>query len=455
VNGGWSDLDAYYDSLQARWSVEEVPDYANLVVPNGNGGTPIHRWFRMKEAYSCKFVPRALVDIGLDLASEISVCDPFCGSGTTAVSLAEATDAGGIERATFTGVETNPFLSFVSSVKLAAIAKGCPSFPALAQRVGAAVAQGMVEPAPPPELSTFKQVRYFPPAAFRELLAIKASIAREEPAADDPLAAKLAMLCLASIVEPTSKLRRDGRALRHEPAKLEIRPLQLFLEGARHMEDDLDRDIGGVDGAVHHLDVRMAGHTLQASGPFDLIVFSPPYPNNIDYTEVYKLEAWLLDQYANHGAFSCQRWRTIRSHASLDFGDAPVGVPAELASQVRDLLQPLLNAAAVVGGRYKEARRRTIQGYVFDMLSTLVNLSRATNDSTHLVYAVGNSLHGGSSDDGVLIAADLLIARLAELTGFKIDRLVVARKPSRRRSSSPYLRETVVFARSATAGSDR
>jgi DNA modification methylase len=43
-------------------------------------------------------------------------------------------------------------------------------------------------------------------------------------------------------------------------------------------------------------------HCHGESADFDLILTSPPYPNNIDYSEVYKLELWLLgfiDKQAN------------------------------------------------------------------------------------------------------------------------------------------------------------
>jgi hypothetical protein len=177
-----------------------------------------------------------------------------------------------------------------------------------------------------------------------------------------------------------------------------------------------------------------------------LIVFSPPYPNNIDYTEVYKLEAWMLGLYADQASFTAQRWRTLRSHASLDFGDAPIGLSEAERKQVHKLIEPLLNA--VPGDdRYAAARRRTISGYAYDMLQTLTHLRGAIAPEGWLVYVVGNSLHGGQGADGLLIAADLLIARLAEFAGFSISELAIARVPSRRRTSSPYLRESVVFGR--------
>ena len=441
-----ADLDRFYARLQSRWPVVDGTGYAGLVVPNGNGGAPVHRWFRMKEAYSCELVERIIEASGLASRPSLSVCDPFCGSGTTGVSLAHAVAAGKLPAVRFTGLESNPYLHLVAQTKLAAMCSPPAEFPALAQRVGAAVAQRTVEPAPIPGLSTFADERYFDTEALSELLRLRAAIVAERDRGADRLAVDLAAVCLGSIVEGASRLRRDGRALRYEPDKPTTRPLAAFLQRAAEIEDDLPTVANPSRANVHMADARAAGEILSDAGPFDLIVFSPPYPNNIDYTEVYKLEAWLLGFYADHAGFTAQRRRTLRSHASLDFGEEPVGLDDSYLKPVRKLIAPLLRA--VPGeDRYVSARKRTISGYAYDMLETLLNLRGATAADGRLVYVVGNSLHGGREGEGLLIAADLLIARLAELAGFAVTELAVARVPSRRRTSSPYLRESVVFAR--------
>jgi hypothetical protein len=439
-----TELDRFYALLQSRWSVVDGSDYAGLVVPNGNGGAPVHRWFRMKEAYSCELLDRVLTASGLDARRALSVCDPFCGSGTTGVSLAHAVAAGKLHSAQFTGLEINPYLHLVAKTKLAAMCSPPAEFPALAQRVGAAVAQRGVEPAPVPKLSTFADRRYFDDATLSELLQLRTAITTERERGADPLALDLATVCLGSIVEPVSKLRRDGRALRHEPEKSTPRPLAAFLERASEIEDDLPALAIPLAASLHRADARDGGAILQASDPFDLVVFSPPYPNNIDYTEVYKLEGWLLGFYADDAEFKAQRWRTLRSHASLDFGEEPTGRDDTDWQEVQELIVPLLEA--VPEDRYTAARRRTIRGYAYDMLGVLRHLRSAMAEDGQLIYVVGNSLHGGRDGTGLLIAADLLIARLAELAGFAVTRLAVARVPSRRRTASPYLRESVVFA---------
>ena len=73
---------------------------------------------------------------------------------------------------------------------------------------------------------------------------------------------------------------------------------------------------------VHHAD----GRDLSAAGiskdSVDLIVTSPPYPNNIDYSEVYKLELWLMGFIRSNEEFLKLRKTTMRSHPTSDLETA-------------------------------------------------------------------------------------------------------------------------------------
>jgi hypothetical protein len=399
----------------------------------------------MKEAYSCELLRHVLRETSLDTRRCLTVCDPFAGSGTTAVSLAEAVEETSLERASFVGLESNPYLHLVASTKLRALQAPPTDFSIVAQRIATAVGRREIEPAPVPTLSTFNDPRYFRAESLEELLRVKAAIDREASRGASPLAVDLVRVCLGAIVEPCSSLRRDGRALRYEPSKPVTRPLTAFVAKAAEIEDDLPSAPLAIAGTVHRLDARNPGTEPFGEEPLDLVLFSPPYPNNIDYTEVYKLEAWLLGFYDDQTRFKTQRWRTVRSHASLDFGDDAVDLPEELVSAADEVIAPVLDAVPGAG-RYTAARQRTIKGYTYDMLRVLRGLAPLTAEGGRLVYVVGNSMHGGrDGESSVLIAADVVIGQLAALAGFAVDEIAVARIPSRRRSPSPYLRESVVF----------
>jgi hypothetical protein len=50
-----------------------------------------------------------------------------------------------------------------------------------------------------------------------------------------------------------------------------------------------------------------------------LSCFSPPYLNCIDYTELYKIELWLMEHIASQEQFRETRLGTLRSHPSVKF----------------------------------------------------------------------------------------------------------------------------------------
>lgn len=437
-------LDAYYEELEHSWTVGSKPDFGPLVVPNGNASTPIHRWFHMKEAYSCDLVPEVCEHLGLTDRESISVLDPFCGCGTTAVSIGQMASGGVWRRASFTGIEANPFLNLVSRTKLNSFLSPPDDFEALAQRVAALVVNKEVQPSKPPKLSTFNNRDYISKPYLTELLMIREAIQDNSGSASEE-AIDMARVCIGGAIESATRLRKDGRALRFEPNKQPRRPVDEFLRRADEMSSDLNSPVKRLRGRIVAGDARE--NVLSPSpGKFDLVIFSPPYPNNIDYTEVYKMELWMLGLVDSLEGFSDQRRQTLRSHASLKFAD-PVNLHKAIdGDEVARLVDPILRAIPS-GSRYAESRRRIVRGYVVDMYSTLLQISNRMKPGGHLVYVVGNSLHGSSSSGQVLIAADILIARLAELAGLEMDEIAIARFPSRRSSQTRFLRESVVFAR--------
>lgn len=140
-----------------------------------------------------------------------------------------------------------------------------------------------------------------------------------------------------------------------------------------------------------------------------------------------------------------QRLKTLHSHPSIKREVTPRYLGSAEAPEVERLIAPLI-AAVPANGRFSGSQESMIKGYVDDMLSTLRAAYGRMKEGAFLVYAVGNSLHGGTGGKFV-IAADLLIARLAELVGFRVKSIDVARHLKRRGVVSPFLRESVVFAR--------
>jgi hypothetical protein len=244
---------------------------------------------------------------------------------------------------------------------------------------------------------------------------------------------------------------RERAELRLEPRPSFGLPLSAHSSRRRRFLDCL-QEVGHSSGSafdrqrVIHGDGRLCAGIDGRFEPFDLVVYSPPYPNNIDYTEVYKLENWLLGFIGDQSSFVEQRMKTVYSHPSVL---RPDPLPSrQLTAAENDaalrVIEPVLTF--VPKDRYSEGRRRMLRGYARDMLLTLKSARPRLAANGRLVYVVGNSVHGAPPSQFV-VAADLIIAELAVAAGLTVDRIEVARRLRRRHSASRFLRESIVSLR--------
>ena len=426
-------LEGHYSRVVEAVACDPAEDYAGLVTPNSNSSEPFHRWFHMKEAYSAGLLRQVVKDCGFDdEPGGLRILDPFAGSGTTAVSAAELEPTPEVW-----GVECNPFLHLLASVKHEAMQVRPAGLVSLAEEVTAradsrtATRERFLRPA----LSTFRTKKYFPQDELRRLLALVDELDRLARIGDD-LRVDLLRLAAAASVEPVSNLRRDGRALRYWPRKGRVNAYEEFLRRAKEMDDDIGLCPAAANGRQLLGDGRRMSCIPQDLS-FDLVLFSPPYPNNIDYTEVYKLEAWLLGMISNRDEFRSQRLRTVHSHPSIRRA-----VSTDSCAAVREIVGPVL--ACIEPGRYAAGLAEMIQGYVLDLVEFFESVACRLRDGGHVVCAVGNSVHG-TPGSGVVVAADVLVMAAARIAGLAPQRIAVARNLTRRRHGSAFLRESVCF----------
>lgn len=433
-------LEEHYARLERRFPPRVGTDYERLVVAQGNTDESVHRWFHMKEAYSPYLLNRVLKDLDIQGFRHLRLIDPFVGSGTTLVSALTLSEVGHV---TAVGLEINPFLQLLASAKVASLSLSPPQRRELvaALEEGAArtlvLRRGGVTVAP--ALAAFQDERYFPAEQLGDLLRLRMTWQQEPPS----LCRDLLAVALAGCLEACSRLRRDGRALRYERDKRVGSPRTEFQRRVTQIVTDL-RSVDSCGNGKVSLGSALDKEVWPRpdTDPVDLIVFSPPYPNNIDYTEVYKLEAWFLGFIDDTDSFRRQRRATMRSHPSVLF--EPRGwsdVPTSLLSAAEQLAAPLV--AAVPRDRYRHQRARVIEGYLADAAVLLWRCYRVLKPGGHAVYVVGNSRHG-SGDDQYAIASDVLLAALAEEVGFEVVELKTARS-LHRRGKHAHLRESVVF----------
>lgn len=435
-------LEEQYSILEERFRPTADANYERLVVPQGNTDEPIHRWFHMKEAYSPYLLPRVLKDLGLSGRDQLRIHDPFLGSGTTLLAGLLAADS---PHVLGSGSEINPFLRLLARTKLDAAGASSGDREMAANQLdetGAALvalcAKSRKKPAAP-SLAAFNDSRFFGSRELNHLLLMRDHWASMPSGRVKDLVG----IALASCVEPCSRLRRDGRALRYAEGRVPEDPRILVLERLAAISEDLRSVASRGSTAVVGASALERG-SWPRSEAVDLVCFSPPYPNNIDYTEVYKLEAWYLGLISDTAAFKSERDATVRSHPSIVFSErSSSDLPDGVLKTVKALADPLV--AAVPEDRYKRQRVRVIEGYLEDMATVLCHAHDVLAAGGSAVYVVGNSRHGSPSAH-YTIASDILMASIAESVGFEVDQVKTARS-LHRRGRHEHLRESVVVLR--------
>jgi hypothetical protein len=424
-----------------------APEYASLVIPNGNSGQPVHQWFRYKESFSADLLKHVVEQIGVERSTEsrIRLLDPFCGVGTTLLS-AQVLGRPDLQIDSI-GIECNPFSTLVAKTKIS----WRTIDPERLRRLGAQVlAKSAASTATLPRLSSILSGRCISRHMAKQIVGVRAQIESLAPSVErDAL-----LVGLAACIETVSKVRRDGRALRiiEKPRAILKRVLADRWASMADDVDSLQRSCPDpAQAEVIHGDGRAPLTAGIADATVDLILTSPPYPNNIDYNEIYKLELWFLGFATSAEDFLLLRRQTFRSHPTC----SPPEEEKEFDDLFRQVLKgPLEELLGVVVRRVKSldndcsrGRGKVLLGYAFDTWRTLRAHAQTLRRGGRAVYVVGNSLHGGPASRPYLVPTDLIFSKLAETVGLQVDDLVVARPLQRRLAGNHFLRDSLVVLR--------
>ncbi|MBN9660992.1 MAG: site-specific DNA-methyltransferase [Acidobacteria bacterium] len=431
---------AAFRDIEKNMPIWYAPAYSDLVVSSRNESRPVHRWFRFKEGFSSDLLKTIIPSLDLPVAKSLNFLDPFCGSGTSLLSCSEIPS----QRFKGIGFEINPFIAFVASVK----ANWNKINPERLLSLGECALSKSLSISPQlPCLSSISDARCINIDVSLQLLAVRDAI---RSLADDAEANAL-LLGLAASIEALSKVRKDGRALRIvEKAKQPV--FATLREKWTMIAKDVQARRASISKATPSKVILGDGRRPLKYGirpsSIDLIVTSPPYPNTIDYTEVYKLELWFLGFVDTAEKFLGLRRETLRSHPTA----APLENDAHFHlgpghSELRKLIDPMLERADASSQKW---RRRLLVGYFSDLHNALSQHYQCLKPGGYEVLVVGNSLHGGAAFP-YLVPTDLIISVMAPILGFTVESTLVARSLKRRLSGNHFLRESVIVLRKSNA----
>ena len=394
-------------------------DRSTLTVGTNAGARtlPFQTWRPFKEAFAPEIVERALSE---SAGTVRHVADPFGGSGTTAL----AAQFFGVKPTT---IEVNPFLADLIEAKIAPL-----DFDLAAESFGQVVecvARGCEPKRPefPGASATFiepgRDGRYiFSRAVARRFLAYRTAIELVQ----DEASRRLFRVVLASTAIPASNVVVSGKGRRYRQRwrERESPPRvvdELFHDGVLRALHDLRRFAARrcLDYRILRGDARTLAEQI---GPHDLAVFSPPYPNSFDYTDVYNVELWAMGYLDSREANKELRHATLRSHVQLfrDFGGDGV-CSATLTTTINALRE-------VRNDLWNPHIPEMIAGYAGDLAIVLAGLSRGLRPRGRVYTVVGDSRYAG-----VDIPVAMILAETAQPLGYD----VVALEPCRSMRSSP------------------
>jgi hypothetical protein len=442
--------------------------FAPLVGSQQLRDAPVHRWFAYKEGYSPGLLSAVINTLGL--VGPLTVADTFGGVATTAL-------AGRIhpQVTEVRGLEYSPWARFVGRTKL--------SWPdldpvRLRRHLASAVDYRPDFSLAFPDLSTFRNPKMFHPRTVTALLSARQHL-RGLPGMR-PAERDFFLLGLGAVVEDLSYAMKDGRALRirgdrrRRPSSLADHPAPLATAGRvkralagqwTAMIEDLEA-LAPIRRAaartpVHHLagDAREPhraqlddGQPAFPSGWADLSCFSPPYLNCIDYTELYKLELWLLEHVCSQAQFRETRLGTLRSHPSVAFParDSFAGLTdTPVVKTVTDISEWVTQHGA------RREVGPVLRNYFEDMLEVWRGQRDLLKPDGVAACVVANSTFsrrdprdgGGQVERWRLpVVTDVILAHLATLAGFSRTEIWHARALRPRNVRGGSARESLVIA---------
>lgn len=375
--------------------------------PTTNQGTHelgFQRWFKFKEAFAPSFVKEVIDSLPYKARS---VLDPFGGSGTTAVTCQFL----GIQPSV---IEVNPFLADLIESKLCTL--DLDYFILVRNEVERQAKKASSKdlehsyPLPPSFIEPGIKERYiYSQKTAGEILALRHAI--EEVAI--PEYRRILRVALASILVDTSNCYVNGKGRRYRrdwQNRLAPDVFSLFHDACTCIAEDLAialcRPVTGY--TLYRGDCREQLKNVQTG--FDFCLFSPPYPNSFDYTDVYNIELWMLGYLTSSQENLALRKSTLRSHVQV----AAYRSERELQSKhLQTVYKKLVTARDEL---WDKRIPEMVRDYFADLADILELLRDRLSKGKYVGMVVGDSQYRD-----IHIGVAKVLSELAPSLGFKVE----------------------------------
>ena len=371
----------------------------------GAPSLPFQNWCKIKEAFAPELVARAFKESNFSVDRCI---DPFGGSGTTGL-VSQFLGAHPVL------VEVNPYLADLIEAKLTPYpsadklnrdldavldASACERSDDTAERFSSAP-RTLVEPG--------HDGRWI----FNRRVAERIGALLQATEDLDEVPRRLFRVLLGGILVEVSNIRISGKGRRYRKGweKRVIPPervSEMFSAAARHAIEDITRF--GCRSVTSYEVIRGDSRTtLDHVDQCELAVFSPPYANSSDYTDVYNIELWTLGYLDNPQANKELRTATLSSHVQISrsFPEPPEG--SSTLAAVLDRLE------SHRGNLWDQRIPAMVGAYFSDLLEILDHLSQVLVTGGSAWIVVGDSRYAS-----VQIPVARVLEELATFRGWNV-----------------------------------
>jgi len=422
-------------SLEEKHRVEypliKNATYKSLVNYATDLKTPIQRWYRYKEGYSVNLMDILFQEYGVKKGD--IVLDPFCGSGSTIVQ-------GKISGVQCYGFEINPFSSFLAKVKTQNYRnKDIIDFKIESEKI---LNSDLLKLNPnKPELSTIDKL--YPKDVLKYLLNFRDKLNKIE----NKKVKDLLFLAWLGSLEEVSNYRKAGNGLKVRKGKnFKTASLEETKKYLKKRIDEITEDLPfavdiskGLKEPKIYEKSSLDMSRIIDSNSIKGVLFSPPYANCFDYTEIYKIELWMGGFVNKYEDLKKLRERGVRSH--LNGYKVEENPKASKVKELNILIEQLEKTEL-----WDKRIPKMVRAYFNDMFKSLEEIYKVLKPGGFCAIVVSNSAYGG-----VIVPTDLLLAEYAKKIGFKELKIDVARfiitssqQYNKTKKYRKYLRESII-----------
>ena len=371
---------------------------------------PYQRWFRFKEAYS----PKLVLDI-VDSLEQLPtrIFDPFGGCGTTALTSQFL----GIKP---TLIEVNPFLADLTESKLTKynLAEVLLYKDFILNGVdGIDPKEESAEQYPPTFCQPGNKDRWiFPRDVFDRIIQYKIII----QSIPNESVRRLFRVALGSVLISVSNVFISGKGRKYK------RNWESSQASSSNLDERFIIKLEDIIGDIETYNEKSSDFQLlrgdcrekvEEIDSFDLSIFSPPYPNSFDYTDVYNVELWMLGYLKSNGSCQQLREKTLRSHVQVKRAYASDELNSEILCTVLQKLELIREEL------WHKEIPDMIGAYFDDLTKLLISMRRKISENGSVIMVVGDSAYKSI----VIPVADIL-EELAQNIGYKTKQKTVIRK---------------------------